>query len=176
VLVGYGRVTPPSPISAQLELAGADRLQDVRALWLALHHHHRHVVGSLPLVENDEDSWVRRKELYRARLSSGDGFLVLASVSGEVAGYAFVCLEDGPDDTFRVGERYAEIYSLSVAESARGQGIGTRLLDFVDWELARRGVAETKIAVMAGNEAAQRLYERRGFRLAESVLYRFGPR
>ena len=38
----------------RLELAGAERVDDLRALWLALHHHHRVVAGTLPLVEDDE--------------------------------------------------------------------------------------------------------------------------
>jgi ribosomal protein S18 acetylase RimI-like enzyme len=157
-----------------LELAGVDRVDDVRGLWLALHHHHRQVVGSLPLVADDAASWRCRRELYADRLTTGRGFLVLASVGDEVVGYAFVCVEDGPDDTFPVGDRYAEVYSLSVAAPARGRGIGTRLLDFVDQELASRGIADLKIAVMIGNEAARRLYERRGLRAGETVLYRFG--
>jgi ribosomal protein S18 acetylase RimI-like enzyme len=61
-----------------------------------------------------------------------------------------------------------------VTEQARGKGIGTSLLDFVDSELARRGIVDVRIAVMAGNDGAQRLYERRGFKAAETVLYRIG--
>jgi ribosomal protein S18 acetylase RimI-like enzyme len=157
-----------------IELAGVERVDEVRELWLALHRHHRAVVGQLPLVEDDELSWQRRRALYVARLSSGSGFLALASEQGSAVGYALVCLEIGPDDTFPVGERYAELYSLSVSPDRRGQGIGTRLLDFVDEELARRSIEDLKVAVMAANDGAQRLYERRGLRPAEVVLYRFG--
>jgi ribosomal protein S18 acetylase RimI-like enzyme len=89
-------------------------------------------------------------------------------------GYAFVRLEQGADDTFPIGERYAELYSLSVAPEWRGQGLGTRLLDFVDAELASRGIRDLIVSVMLGNTDAQRLYERRGLRPAEIVLYRFG--
>jgi ribosomal protein S18 acetylase RimI-like enzyme len=160
--------------TVKLELAGVDRLLHVRELWLALHHHHRKVVGSVALVEDDEASWQRRSELYRTRLDAERGLLVLASIDSEVVGYAFVCIENGPDDTFPVGERYAEVYSLSVIKRARGEGIGTQLLDFVDRELARIGIVDLKIAVMVGNDGAQRLYERRGFRTAETVLYRLG--
>jgi ribosomal protein S18 acetylase RimI-like enzyme len=154
-------------------LAGIDRVDDVRELWLALHHHHRSVVGPLPLVEDDELSWQRRRALYIDRLESGSGFLVLAAIAEAVVGYAFVCIEEGPDDTFPLGDRYAELYSLSVAPGLRGGGIGTQLLDFVDQELARRGIHDLKVAVMTTNKDALRLYERRGLRSAEVVLYRF---
>jgi ribosomal protein S18 acetylase RimI-like enzyme len=158
----------------RFELAGVDRVDEVRELWLALHRHHRSVVGTLPLVEDDELSWRRRRALYVDRLQSGTGFLLLAVDGGRPVGYALVCVEDGPDDTFPVGERYAELYSLSVAPELRGQGIGTQLLDFVDRELARRSIADLRVAVMVGNADAQRFYERRGLRLGEIVLYRFG--
>jgi ribosomal protein S18 acetylase RimI-like enzyme len=129
----------------------------------------------LPLVEDDELSWQRRRALYLGRLSSETAFLALATERDTVLGYALVCIEQGPDDTFAVGERYAELYSLSVAPEQRGRGIGTRLLDFVDQELARRTVEDLSVAVMADNAGARRLYERRGLRPAELVLYRFGP-
>jgi len=160
----------------RLELAGAERVDELSGLWLALHRHHRVAVGTLPLVDDDELSWQRRRALYLDRLGSGNGFLVVAIEGNDVVGYALVCIEDGPDDTFPVGQRYAELYSLSVAPELRGRGIGTRLLDFVDEELARRSIEDLKVAVMVGNTDAERLYERRGLRRAELVLYRFGAR
>jgi GNAT superfamily N-acetyltransferase len=141
---------------------------------LELHHHHRAVVRPLPLVEDDELSWHRRRALYAERLESGTAFLALAEQPRGAVGYAFVCIEEGPDDTFPVGDRYAELYSLSVTQRLRGGGIGTQLLDFVDAELARRAIYDLAVAVMAANTDARRLYERRGLQAAEVVLYRFG--
>lgn len=172
-LSGQGPATA-GPDRINLELGGTDRLDELRELWLDLHHHHRAVVAGVPLVEDDALSWERRRALYLERLSSGTGFLVLATRGDVVVGYALVCIEPGPDDTFPVGERYAELYSLSVTPRLRGRGIGTRLLDFVDRELARRSIEDLTVAVMADNAAAVRLYERRGLRPAELVLYRFG--
>ena len=101
-------------------------------------------------------------------------FLALARNRAGVVGYAFVRLEQGFDDTFPLGERHAELYSLSVAPGWREQGIGTRLLDFVDAELAAREIRDLRVAVVVGNTGAQRLYERRGLQPAEIVMYRFG--
>jgi ribosomal protein S18 acetylase RimI-like enzyme len=158
----------------RVELAGVDRVDDVRKLWLELHRHHRAVVRTLSLVADDVASWERRRALYLDRLRPESGFLALAIEGDTVVGYAFVCIERGPDDTFPVGDRYAELYSLSVAPDRRGRGIGSQLLDFVDGELARRSIRDLKVAVMAGNTDAQRFYERRGLRLGELVLYRLG--
>jgi ribosomal protein S18 acetylase RimI-like enzyme len=157
-----------------IELGDAATVDAVRELWLELHHHHRDVVGSVPLVDDDEASWRSRRALYLERLEPGTGFLALARERDAVVGYALVCIEQGPDDTFPLGDRYAELYSLSVASDRRGQGIGTRLLDFIDGELASRGIHGLKVAVMIGNSDALRFYERRGLCPAEIVLYRFG--
>ena len=147
----------------------------MRPLWLELHHHHRAVAGELPLIDDDELSGQRRRALYLKRLTSADGFLVLARQGASaVVGYAFVCIEQGLDDTFPVADRFAEVYSLSVSAALRGRGIGTALLDFVDEELARRGIVDVRIAVMVGNRGARRLYERRGLMAGETMLYRFG--
>jgi ribosomal protein S18 acetylase RimI-like enzyme len=81
----------------------------------------------------------------------------------------------GPTTPGRWGSRWAELYSLSVLPEDRGAGVGTALLDFVDAELARLGILDMSVAVMVGNDDAQRLYEGRGFRAAEVMLYRFAP-
>jgi ribosomal protein S18 acetylase RimI-like enzyme len=145
----------------------------LRDLWIALHHQHR-AVSPLPLVADDEASWRARSTLYRRWLAEGTAFGILAGRPGEAVGYAICCLYDGPDDTFPFGERYGDLYSLCVAEQERAQGIGSRLLDAVDAELAARGVHDLRISVLAGNERARRLYERRGFGVGELVLFRFG--
>jgi ribosomal protein S18 acetylase RimI-like enzyme len=158
-----------------ISLAGSDRVDELRALWLAMHHHHQRVATLQPLVTDDETSWQRRRARYVKWLAASDGsFLVIADRGATPVGYAMVHMVGGPDDTWPVADTYADIYSLSVAPDARGQGIGTRLLDYVDAELSRRGITDVQLAVMVGNVDAQRLYERRGFKPAETVLYRFG--
>jgi ribosomal protein S18 acetylase RimI-like enzyme len=162
-------------VEPTVELADIGRVDEVRGLWLDLHHHERTIAPTLPLVTDDERSWRHRRALYVDWLTLGQGFLALASSGSAVVGYAFVRLEQGSDDTFPMGEQYGELYSLSVARDWRRRGIGTALLDFVDAELASRGIAAIAVAVTIGNSDAQRLYERRGLQPAEIMLYRFGP-
>jgi ribosomal protein S18 acetylase RimI-like enzyme len=163
-------------VEPKVELAGAERVDEVRTLWLELHHQERNIAATLPLVADDERSWRDRRALYVRWLELEQGFLALARSRDAVVGYAFVRIERGSDDTFPMGELYAELYSLSVAHGWRGHGIGTMLLDFVDAELASRGIDALTVAVMVGNSHAQRLYERRGLQPAEIVLYRFGAK
>jgi len=60
----------------------------------------------------------------------------------------------------------AEVLSITVAEEARGRGIGSALVDAAFEEFRRRNISRVKVAAWAGNEAANRFYHRCGFRLA----------
>jgi ribosomal protein S18 acetylase RimI-like enzyme len=150
----------------------AGRLDDLRPLWIELHHHHR-AVSPLDLIGDDGASWERRRAMY-AGLLRDDAFAYVADLDGAPVGYAFVRFHPGPDDTFPLGERYAEVLTLAVTAAHRNRGLGGRLLDAVDAELDRRGVHALAIAVMTGNDDALRFYERRGLRAGETYLYRFG--
>jgi ribosomal protein S18 acetylase RimI-like enzyme len=146
-------------------------LDALEPLWIALHRHHRTVVPSPELlVDDDSVSWSRRRALYRGWMASGDALVLIARRGGAPIGYAVAHLQDGPDDTFAVGARYAELYSLSVAPEARGLGVGTALMDTLDERLAALGITDLSIAVMAGNEDALRFYRRRGLVPVELVL------
>jgi ribosomal protein S18 acetylase RimI-like enzyme len=153
---------------------GAGRIGELEHLYLGMHRHHKRV-ARVPLVQDDAESWRRRRAWYEEMLAGGEAFVLAAEDGdGTLAGYAFVSLRRGPDDTFPFGERWAELVSLAVAEDRRGGGIGGRLMDAVDAELGARGVADLQVAVMAGNDAALRFYARRGLREGEIFLYRFG--
>ena len=57
---------------------------------------------------------------------------------------------------------------------SRGSGIGSVLLDAVDAALRDRAIPNLTVAVMCANEAAIRLYRRRGLIPGELILYRIG--
>ena len=157
--------------------AGADRLDDLRPLFLALHEHHRHVTPRpIPLIDSDDAAWEARRAAYAEHLADGSGFLHVADEDGVAVGYAFTVLRDATDDTFPLAPRYAELYTLSVAPEARGSGVGSQLMDAVDELIAGLDVAALQVAVMADNTDAIRLYERRGLVTGEILMYRFGDR
>lgn len=54
--------------------------------------------------------------------------------------------------------------SLHVDEKARGQGIGTRLIERTGYEAYRLGYVKMSICVVAGNDHAQELYTHLGAR------------
>jgi GNAT superfamily N-acetyltransferase len=160
-------------VSIEIAVAGAERIDELEPLWLALHRHHR-AVAAAPVVGDDDASWARRRAWYLDMLAGGEDVVLIAERAGRPVGYAFLHLHHGPDDTWPVGERWGEVVSLSVLPEERGAGVGTALLDAVDAELAARGVPDLQVAVMAGNRDALRLYQRRGLAPAELVLFRFG--
>ena len=164
-------------MTAVISRAGADRLDDLRALFLALHEHHRRVTPRpIPLIASDDAAWAARREGYAQYLADGSGFLHVADRGGMAVGYAFTVLRDATDDTFPLAPRYAELYTLSVAPEARGSGIGSQLLDAVDELIAGLDVSALQVAVMADNEDAIRLYGRRGLVTGEILMYRFADR
>ena len=157
-------------MAPRIALAGRDRIDALRPLWLQLHHHHERVSRVQPFVD-DDTSWTMRRRSYEETFDGG-GFALLAEDERGLVGYAMVRIHDGPDDSWDLGDRYGEVWTLVVDEAARGGGVGSALLDAVDDELRSRGISALVIGVMDGNEDAQRLYERRGLVPGWRQLYR----
>lgn len=157
-----------------IESAGAERVDALRDLYLAMHAHHR-TLTRLPVVD-DETAWSARRRRYLNWLADGSGRLFVASAGEGPVGYAMLVLHEGDEDTFPLVPRYGEVYSLSVAPDERGSGIGGLLLDAVDELLVTEGDLPLTIAVMTENEDALRFYQRRGLVPGEIVLFRFPDR
>ena len=64
---------------------------------------------------------------------------------------------------FRSGSRCARLYSLVVAASARGHGIGARLLADAEHGARGRGCQRLRLEVRVDNAAAIALYQRAGY-------------
>jgi ribosomal-protein-alanine N-acetyltransferase len=88
-----------------------------------------------------------------ARVPDSRHYLVALDAGGRVVGYAG--LSALPPE--------ADIQTLAVAPSGQGRGLGSRLLDALLAEAARRGATTVLLEVRADNEAALHLYGRRGF-------------
>ena len=93
---------------------------------------------------------------YRAHLRSASA-AVLAAVNGRrLLGKAVVF--------FRRNSLGARLYSIAVADQARGRGLGEVLLAAAERTAQRRGARRMRLEVRQDNAAAIRLYERRGYR------------
>ena len=146
--------------------AGAEAIDELRPLWLAIRDRHGEVMPHLGPVRDDDDSWRVRRGDYEKWLSEPGAFLVVAKRRGQVVGYAMVQSEQEKSATWASGARsgrWGFIESLSVAPDVRGNGIGARLLDAVRTEAAREGFAQLSVGAVSGNAGAIRFYERQGF-------------
>jgi ribosomal protein S18 acetylase RimI-like enzyme len=148
-------------------VADAARLDEVEPLFKAMVEHHRAVAGEHWPVRDGDQAWGRRRRQYSDWLSGGRAWLLLAvdqaAPTAGAAGYAMVRLTE-PGPTWDLGTPLGELESLAVAEHARGQGTGTRLMDAARDLLRARGAGYWSVGVVEANAAAVRLYERAGFR------------
>ncbi len=102
-----------------------------------------------------EEAW--SPQMLASELSELPGRYYLVAeeaAGGGIAGYAGL---------FVPGAQQADVLTLGVAKDRWQQGIGSRLLEALLTEAARRGCTEVFLEVRVDNERAQRLYLRRGF-------------
>ncbi len=152
--------------------AGPHDIDRLRPVWNSLARHHANI-GSSPLQNDADLAWRLRRDGYARLLTEVRGFALVAESGGEPVGYCAVELHDGPDDTFPVGDRWAEVYTLAVLPAFRANGIGSALMDAADARLAAMGIHDVSVAAMVENDAALAFYRRRGFAPREVVLWRF---
>jgi ribosomal protein S18 acetylase RimI-like enzyme len=79
-----------------------------------------------------------------------------------VVGYAYARLE--PRDYNELLDACGKLHDVYVDESARGQGLGDRLVREVVRRLTEKGAPRIVLMTAVQNEAAQRLFTRNGFR------------
>lgn len=136
-------LTPP--LSVHVRAATADDLPALR--WL-----------EDQAFEGDRLSRASFRRLVRRSTSE---LLVATSEPGvasadTILGYALVL--------FRDGSRLARLYSIAVAPSARGRGVGSRLLDAAEHAATAHARTVMRLEVRADNMGAIRLYLSRGYR------------
>ena len=134
-------------------MGGAELLDQIEPLWLALREHHAALspIWRKGLLQATFEA--RRAELLA---KSTHGMLVIvAGNADDPAGYCVSTIDDS-------GE--GEIDSLFVACAYRRRGIGRALvIQSMNW-LRAQGVGSIVVEVMAGNDEAARLYEQFGFK------------
>jgi ribosomal protein S18 acetylase RimI-like enzyme len=152
----------------------------LRELWLGVHRRHVESMPELAPYVDDDTSWGARSRLYAGLLAKSDTVLLLARNDAGLVGYGLAHVMDATEswigDTWQTEARVGEIESVGVLPSYRNRGIGTRLLDQLEGELRADGVHDLILGALPGNDAALRLYERRGFRPTWLYLSRWTGR
>lgn len=111
------------------------------------------------LVEGVERGYAR---FFRSQLDDPDTILVVAEIGQRAVGYAYARLE--PRDWNSLLDACGALHDIFVVESERRRGVAHRLLEEVAARLRARGAPRLVLSTAAGNEGAQRFFERHGFR------------
>jgi ribosomal protein S18 acetylase RimI-like enzyme len=141
--------------------AGSERIPELQDLWTAMYEHHAGL-PDLPRPRSLHTSWQRRRRQYEEWLAGTDAQLLIAERGGTPVGYALLRLAPGPP-TWDIGERVAELESLSVAADARSEGVGASLVAAARVAARKAGAERLVVSVAHANAAALRFYEREGF-------------
>ena len=147
------------------------QLDDLAPLYRELHVHQvagSPRLGDLP-ARGPEEAWTLRRRRYEDWLRQDGSFLLTASIGSRLVGFALVTVSPGYDG-WRSGERVGEFRELVVAADVHGCGIGSSLLDASRRELARAGIREFRLNVVAGNASAERFYLRHGLVRVSQVM------
>jgi ribosomal protein S18 acetylase RimI-like enzyme len=154
------------PRHVVLELT-VDEVDRVAHLFKGLVGFHREVAEGAWPVRAVEDAWAHRREQYLEWLGEGSARMLVAVQAGDEgappAGYAVLSVKPSMA-SWDVGSQVGELETLVVAEEARGEGIGTLLIEACRERLRAQGIRYWNVAVVEANEGATRLYERAGFK------------
>jgi ribosomal protein S18 acetylase RimI-like enzyme len=156
-----------------------EQIDTLERLWLTLHQHHQRVGADLSPYVDDAQSWRQRRKFYLDCFAQPGSFGWGAYAGNALVGYALVRVEPASSmwtDTWVTANTTAEIESLIVDLAFRGSGIGTRLLDAIDEELATLGITDVVVGALPGNAHVLEIYRRRGFTPTWLIMTRFGAR
>ena len=106
----------------------------------------------------------------RSLLSHNDGQLFVARLKGDCVGYVIVRDVNWQDSTSGYGSKSLMVDQIAVSNAHRRRGIGTRLMELVRAEAARRGADRMELLVASDNESARRFYEAQGFARFHDIM------
>jgi ribosomal protein S18 acetylase RimI-like enzyme len=137
------------------DLASIGRLG---ALLVRIHHDFdpQRFIAASPQTERGYASFLGRQ------LDDASTIVLVAERGGEVLGYTYSGIEQ--HDYMALRGPAGVLYDIVVHPDHRGSGVGRMLLDVTLEKLAARGAPRVVLSTAQRNEAAQRLFERAGFR------------
>ena len=149
--------SPAFPIrpAAPADLAAIGRLG---ALLVRLHHDldPDRFIAATPQTEHAYGSFLG------TQLDEPNIVILVAERDGEVIGYTYAGVEG--TDYMSLRGPAGVLYDIVVDPAHRGQGVGRALLDATLEALEAKGAPRVVLSTAEGNESAQRLFARAGFR------------
>jgi ribosomal protein S18 acetylase RimI-like enzyme len=146
--------------STHIRAVSPDDLDDIgRMAGELVRFHHSLDAKRFLLVEGVERGYAR---FFKSQLEDPDTILVVAEIGERKVGYAYARLE--PRDWNMLLDACGALHDIFVVESERRHGVAARLLEDVVLRLRARGAPRLVLSAAAGNDTAQRFFERHGFR------------
>jgi ribosomal protein S18 acetylase RimI-like enzyme len=143
-----------------------DRLDALEPLWRALYEYQTALTPHLcDRVRPYDQAWKEHQRIKAEWLvAEPDSFVLATREADRYVGYAFVRVRPGARFavSWSASDPLAELAILAVLPEARGQGVGSALLDAVEARLRELRIEDMVIDVITTNTDAMRLYERRG--------------
>ncbi len=117
--------------------------------------------ADLPAIEAIEDAVFDADRLSRRSLryflSAKTALMLVLTVQDHVLGYSLIA--------FRKGSKRARLYSIALAPSERGRGLGRFLLGASERAAKAHGAAYLRLEVRTDNKSAIALYQKNGYRI-----------
>ena len=133
-----------------IRLAAAGDAEAVRSIYNHEVEHTTHTFDMVPRTLEEQEAWLKERE--------GALGVLVAELGGEVAGFASLS-QYRPRAAYRTSVES----SVYVAEAARGQGLGRKLLAELVELATARGFHTMVARIAGGHEASIRLHEAAGF-------------
>ena len=147
-------------IELQVRRATRADLAPAAALASRLVHQHHAVDPRRFFLPNDVERgyvhWFGRE------IERREAVVLVATLGTTLAGYCYGSLEDR--DWNLLLDRHGAVHDIFVLDAARRRGAGAALLTAMLSELEGLGAERIVLSTMVSNTAAQRLFERAGFR------------
>jgi len=138
----------------RIEVADGDDVDALVDLWVSLVDGQRPYGAHLFAAANRD----RVREFLANFVATGS---VVVARDARVVGFVMFRIESG---AYEQDVTRGFVDNVFVRPERRGEGIGSDLLAAAEDALAERGADVAALSVLVDNEAAQRLYERRGYR------------
>jgi GNAT superfamily N-acetyltransferase len=99
-----------------------------------------------------------------ARRVGQTGLILVAEAAGRVVGHLVLTIGTAPPYVAPEYRHEAWVADAFVQEAWRGQGVFRAMLALAEAHATKAGCRRLRIGVLAGNERAERIYRRAGFR------------
>lgn len=112
------------------------------------------------------------KETFRNIIQIPNYMFLLLEDKEEALGYAWIEVRNYPQNVFLKGYNSIYIHQISIAESKRGKGYGSHLMEKV-YEIAKRkGIGVIELEYWYDNDVAKEFYDKQNFTKYREFVYK----